>query len=357
MFPLHVTGLEQCSVSKGTSLMAFLRLTATAVAIFLLISCTGSRARFEPVPHQPDMKWFKGNTHTHTTRSDGDSEPEEVARWYKDHGYDFLVLTDHNVLTNPAEAGTKDESFLLIPGEEVSAVFRTPFEKAKPIHVNALGTDRVIEPANETGSVKESLRENLRAIREANALPHVNHPNFRWAISHEDLLATDGFNLLEIHNGHPLVNNAGDSTHPAMEVVWDILLSSGRRVYGIGVDDAHHFKGEFLPKRSNPGRAWVVVRSPSLTENAILGSLEAGNFYFSTGVVLDDIRTTGKRYEVTARGRVWTEFIGVDGTILAETTSNPASYKIRGNEKYVRAKVHGADGGVAWTQPVFLEAR
>ncbi|MBK9316840.1 MAG: hypothetical protein IPM55_21725 [Acidobacteria bacterium] len=47
---------------------------------------------------QSRLKWYKGNTHTHTLNSDGDSTPDEVARWYRENGYQFLVLTDHNFL-------------------------------------------------------------------------------------------------------------------------------------------------------------------------------------------------------------------------------------------------------------------
>ena len=46
-----------------------------------------------------DLRWFKGNTHTHTLWSDGDDLPESVADWYKRHGYHFLVLSDHNILS------------------------------------------------------------------------------------------------------------------------------------------------------------------------------------------------------------------------------------------------------------------
>jgi hypothetical protein len=46
--------------------------------------------------------WYKGNTHTHTINSDGDTSPDEVVRWYKEHGYNFLVLSDHNFLTEVA---------------------------------------------------------------------------------------------------------------------------------------------------------------------------------------------------------------------------------------------------------------
>ena len=42
------------------------------------------------------QNWYKGNLHTHTTESDGDADPAWVANWFKEHGYDFLVLSDHN---------------------------------------------------------------------------------------------------------------------------------------------------------------------------------------------------------------------------------------------------------------------
>ena len=45
------------------------------------------------------VKWYKGNIHTHTTKSDGDEDPEKVCEWFENHGYDFLVLSDHNHLT------------------------------------------------------------------------------------------------------------------------------------------------------------------------------------------------------------------------------------------------------------------
>jgi hypothetical protein len=47
---------------------------------------------------QPKLRWYKGNTHTHTVNSDGDSTPDEVVRWYREHGYHFVVLTDHTAV-------------------------------------------------------------------------------------------------------------------------------------------------------------------------------------------------------------------------------------------------------------------
>ena len=88
------------------------------------------------------LSWFKGNTHTHTTMSDGDSPPEVVIRWYKEHGYHFLVLSDHNVLTNPKKyASFNSSTFLLVSVEEI-----TDKHKKKPVHINALNIRKVIPP-------------------------------------------------------------------------------------------------------------------------------------------------------------------------------------------------------------------
>ena len=85
-------------------------------------------------------RWFKGNLHTHTTKSDGDAEPVWVAHWYKNHGYDFLVLSDHNHRTILEQ---EVDGLLMVPGEEVSA----SIEMGQiPIHINGVGVTRVVEP-------------------------------------------------------------------------------------------------------------------------------------------------------------------------------------------------------------------
>src|SRR5688572_18050402 len=108
-------------------------------------------------PEKPKLRWYKGNTHTHTLNSDGDSTPDEVVRWYRENGYHFLVLTDHNFVTSVdglnALAGA-DERFLVIPGEEVSAR-----SGDKPIHINGLDVARRVEPQTGT-SVVEVLQKN-----------------------------------------------------------------------------------------------------------------------------------------------------------------------------------------------------
>ena len=314
----------------------------------------GERPTFEV----PDWSgaWYRGNTHAHTTESDGDSSPEYVARWYRDHGYDFLVLTDHNVFTDPATLDhLVDSTFLLIPGEEVTS----SFDQA-PIHVNGLNLPGLVE-ARQAQTLVGTIQANVDAIREVEGVPHINHPNFRWAFGAEELLRIERDRLLEIWNGHPTVHNEGGGGSPSLEEIWDILLTSGKRIYGIAVDDAHHFQGEFAPDRANPGRGWVAIRAGRLEAAALMEALEAGHFYASTGVELDEIRITERALEVHIAidrdFRYTTTFIGAGGRVLAESSENPAKFELRDDVGYVRARVQNSRGDIAWTQPTFIRNR
>lgn len=318
----------------------------------LLLGQGTKRYEFE-IPQTSGMSWFKGNTHTHTTMSDGDSSPEDVARWYKNHGYRFLVLSDHNVFTNPDTlASLVDSSFLLIAGEELTSRYGK-----KPVHVNGLNIPHLIPPQTDTTLIG-TIQKNVDAVREVNGAPHINHPNFGWAIDQNTLLKVNNDKLFEIFNGHPLVHNFGGGGTPGMEQVWDFLLTAGKRMFGIAVDDAHHFKDEFAPNRSNPGKGWVVVRAHSLDAKEIIQNLEAGLFYASTGVELEDVKIETTRLAISIRQKsdfkYRTEFIGANGSVLQRSEENPAVYDLKSAESYVRAKVYDSGGFVAWVQPVFV---
>ena len=172
----------------------------------------------------PLLQWYKGNTHTHTLNSDGDTTPDDVVRWYREHGYRFLVLSDHNFLTSVDGLNAvhgADELFLVIKGEEVS-----DRADAKPIHINGLDVSTRVEPQHGS-SVVDVVQRNVDAIRKAGGIPHVNHPNFEWAISRRRIERIERTRLFELYNGHHLVNNLGGGGIPGMEEVWDRLLSSG----------------------------------------------------------------------------------------------------------------------------------
>lgn len=291
------------------------------------------------------VSWFKGNTHTHTLESDGDSPPAEVVKWYHEHGYSFLVITDHDKITR-----VEDSPILLIPGEEITD--RIP---GKPLHMNAIGLREVVKPGG-GATVVETMQRNIDAARAAGGIVAVNHPNFGWAFGSDELMQMKGFTLLEIASGHPYVNMAGP---PSVEEMWDVLLTAGKKVWGIAVDDSHHLKRPWDKNMAPPGKAWIVVRAEKLDEPSILDSLRRGDFYASTGVEIADYQISGKTITVSiaAKGqaRYRTLFIGPNGRVLAETLTNPANFTVP-DGGYVRAKVIDSNGLTAWLQPYFPPA-
>ena len=298
-------------------------------------------------------RWYKGNTHTHTLNSDGDSTPDEVVRWYREHGYAFVVLTDHNYLTSVDGLNAlhgADEKFLVIKGEEITNVFAK-----RPLHVNGLNGSATVGPQTGNSAV-EVLQRSVDGIRRVNGIPHINHPNFGWAISRGELQQVTNYRHLEIFNGHPLVNNLGGGGVPGMEEVWDAMLSSGRTVFGLAVDDAHTFKDPGNPDVPGPGRGWVVVRAPRLDAGAIMAALDRGDFYASTGVELTDYQASEKRISITVKATAFSkyriQFIGKDGRLLKEVLEPAATYELSGDERYVRARVLESNGRMAWSQPL-----
>ena len=65
----------------------------------------------------PDLPWFCGNLHSHTTESDGRESPAAVMAHYRRLGYDFLAISDHDLLVHvqPEEV---PEGLLMIPALE-----------------------------------------------------------------------------------------------------------------------------------------------------------------------------------------------------------------------------------------------
>lgn len=301
-----------------------------------------------------ELKWYKGNTHTHTLNSDGDSPPDVVVKWYADNNYNFLFITDHEFLTpvDPLnERFGKPGQFAIWQAQEV-----TDSVPGRPLHVNGLGLTRVCMP-QKAPTVVENLQKNINCIRLAGGVPHINHPNFGWALTAKDIIATKDIMLLDIYNGHVLVNNLGGGGFPSAETIWDQVLSSGRLIYGVAVDDSHSFKRLGDRAAATPGQAWVVVRATELSQPVILAAMERGDFYASTGVELSDVVQKDRRLTINIKtqpsSKYTTHFIGRGGRILKTVIENPAVYSIQGNEGYVRAKVIESNGRIAWTQPFF----
>jgi hypothetical protein len=393
-------------------------------------------------------QWYKGALHVHSLRSDGDAAPEVPVSWYKEHGWNFVCVTEHNQMQNRERfrditensgptpehvAMLKDKfgatwveqveekgksrlrlktfaeletrfnetgSFLLIHGEEITSLMSGP-------HVNGLNIEEEI-PAKAKAEAVPAARAYAEAVAEQEAkmgrpmLTILNHPNFAEAVTLEEMLQLPDYRFFEVFNGHPSVNNWGHERkgYPSTDQYWDAVLTmrlvkgQNNPLYGVASDDAHNYFN-FGTGEANPGRGWVMVSASTLDAAVLMDAMKAGNFYASTGVILDSIlrEDTGLSFKIKEeRGVAYTtKFIGSKkgcstesheykdpngeiperasrvyrdeiGEVLAESKNTAPAYRFSGNELYVRAIVisdkphpnpfREGDLEMAWVQPV-----
>ncbi len=402
------------------------------------------------VPADPESRWFKGNIHTHTLWSDGDDFPEMVAEWYRTRDYNFLALSDHNILSEgirwiprvaddealrkyrdrfgdrwvetrgePDAEGKGLEvrlkplsefrslvesrgQFIMIPGEEITASVT-----GLPVHMNATNIKHLIDPLVGR-DVAETIQANLRAVEiqaERNGreiLVHLNHPNFYYAITAEEMATVVAERFFEVFNGHPAVAQPGDAYRPSIERMWDIANTirvaqlTVPPLMGVATDDSHDYHGV---DGATPGRGWIMVRAYHLTAESLIRSMRRGEFYASSGVTLAEVAYDQEqgvlRVEIDAEPGVTykTQFVGTAkdydrssqprlgkdgepiratrqysadvGKVFAEQTGTQATYRLTGEELYVRAIVisdrthpqasYEGQMEQAWTQPVGWE--
>jgi hypothetical protein len=321
-------------------------------------------------------QWFKGNTHCHTKLcGHADSTPEVVAQWYHDHGYNFVILSEHNKFIDPKMVKLKGKirkDFLMVPGEEVTG----------PVHSTAMNVTRLVPWDFKHKNRTKVMQWQVDETKKAGGVTILNHPNAP-IIRPAEILPVKDLYMFELYNAHPATKNFGDAHRPSMEELWDALLSKGMIIYGVSSDDAHKF-AKWDEKHDNPGRGWVMVRAKELTSSAITKAMTLGNFYSTSGVMLSKVvrGKTGIEVEVDQEatdkelsskflfGRLvkkgepgtFIEFIGPEAEVVQSTSGSQASCKLKG--AYLRCKVtlrvQARDGlreYYAWTQPVFGDGR
>ncbi len=370
-----------------------------------------------------DRDWYRGQLHLHTNVHD----KSEMVEWYKEHGYDFVAVTDINYAT--PVAGLKSvydepDRFLIIPGIETSTRYNNTIldvmgyggqpeqiqfdtvvspigNELEASAATDLNDERAVTVPSEPAEQTYSLQANR--IAEAGGIPAIAHPNLTWAAGVEELLGVDSETLrhFEMITAEPGMNDSGGGGRPSTTEMWDQVLSNGRVLYAIAADDSHHIDRigpEMRPVDGEihtyppalPGRTSVYVRATELSVEAIMDGVRRGDFYSVkhdltlpiefTDVHVDesefrltlprdskDIGWSSKQHNPT---RYRTTFIGTqaDGkdqnkdpaqaaTVLKQDDSYTPSYSFTGTEQYVRARVEGSDGAVAWTQPVFCDGQ
>ncbi len=358
-----------------------------------------------------EKSWYRGNTHAHSLWSDGNDFPEMIVGWYKDRGYDFVALSDHNILAVGEKwmslESIKERQIMEGPGafekyqekydeswieirdskgkqevrlkriEEYRKLFEKPGEflvlqaeeissssQDKPVHMNAVNLPgkSIIPFIKDDTSVEDIMRAHLKAAKEIEnetnqaILVHLNHPNFRWAITAEELANVVEEQFFEIYNGHPNINHLGDATRPGDEHIWDIANTirlaklDAEPLFGIATDDSHTYHGGDV----SPGRGWIMVQADRLEGSALINAMRAGNCYSSTGVYLDLIdydpgnRTLSTTIDAEAGVTYMAQLIGTKeeyqspseiGEILDEQTGTKLSFNIPQDVLYARVTI------------------
>ncbi|MGP3985866.1 CehA/McbA family metallohydrolase [Streptomyces sp. 3N207] len=295
--------------------------------------------------NQPGRFW-RGNLHTHSDRSDGALSPAETVRRYREAGYDFLAVTDH--FRTEYGFPVTDTRPLRTPGFTtlLGAELHAPRTEAGPKwHIVAVGLPLDFSPP-EPG---ESGPELARRARTAGAFIGMAHPAASL-LTAADAESLDAAHAVEVYNALSAREDRAESWH-----LTDVLLNRGHRLHAYAADDAH-----FQPQDPPGCAAWVQVRAQSLDPAALLYSLKAGHYYSSTGPELLDIRLEDGLIKVRCSPARKVFLSGgapgaqvVEGEALTEASLPVAMFE-RG---YCRVTVEDATGGRAWSNPIQLRAR
>jgi hypothetical protein len=321
---------------------------------------------------EPAEVWLKGATHVHGRASGDSGEPyKNIIAWYEQHHYDFIVLTDHNRVSElDAASNTRGEVTLRDPSTGL-IVFSGIELTHNPIGCMPVGDPNgncrihvnLIAPTARPGGRLEwaerrsharldMYRAALNAQASLGGIAQINHPQWLWGMTPDLLaeLAGRGVALVEIANAAFSKWNAGDAAHPSTEALWDAALARGARIWGTASDDAHDYNGH---GKYPPGGGWIVVRARR-DPHAILDALSAGRFYASNGVVLERATAEGDELVVAvepgAPGRYTIDFI--ENGRRVDSIAGKVAKRMVPAVGYLRAIVTRDDGKRAWVQPV-----
>jgi len=289
-------------------------------------------------------RWFKGNLHTHTSRSDGRISPEDCAALYRSRGYDFLSFTDHWKLSDTRRTA---DGLLLLSGAEYD--FGRDVREGI-FHVVAVGC------GGDPGVTRQDgPRTCIDKIHEAGGLADLAHP--AWSMNTVDqLLPFTDADYTEIFNS---TSDLPRNCRPDSSLTVDLLAARGIFWKTAAVDDAHWYDGDEC-------RSYIWVRADECSPDALLAAIRKGDFYSSQGprpeVTLlggDDGKPAKIRVDVPEEDRaaaivyhtdaVWTGHRS-DSAKDPGTPLTRGEFALTGRETFVRVEVIDRDGRRAWAQ-------
>jgi hypothetical protein len=289
--------------------------------------------------YQTSGNWYKGNTHIHSTASDGGKNFLELERLYQNAGYSFLFRTDHWV-TSAVDANPPQASSLLgLDGVELDGID----SKGSSYHVVALGTFQGIH--REMG-----LERALETARAQNGILILAHP--QWTGNSFEDAQRWGFDGDEVYNNVcRWLNGKGDGS-----AYWNAMLGRFPNTLSVASDDAHLGRGE----EGCWNGGWVVVNAAEGTREAILTALRAGNYYSSCGPEIYSIEYDGERVSVECSPVQFARLVGpaywgertgsFEGNRLTQ-----AVFKVPQNWSYHYLEIEDAQGRRAWSNPLFIQ--
>jgi hypothetical protein len=305
------------------------------------------RGLMQNLPFDKPGKFWRGNLHTHTTRSDGRLSAEDVCQYYRHLGWHFIAITDHFMprynypLTDRPELHADD--FITLVGAELHAGETIA---SGMWHILAVGLPpdfpQNLPDEDGPGIAKRAL--------DAGAYVAVAHPAW-YNLTEADVLALGGeIPAIEIYNGI----SADHNDRPDSWYMLDAMLAQGQRYHGCATDDAH-----FHDRHRDVGRGWVEVKAESLTRESIMAAIKAGHYYSSTGPQIHNIELKeGNRVliECSPATNIFVTGTGSHARQLHGNNLRRAELRLPSRDaEYLRVTVRDADGGRAWSNPIWLD--
>jgi predicted metal-dependent phosphoesterase TrpH len=289
-------------------------------------------------------KFWRGNIHTHSNRSDGALDPEEVCRRYREAGYDFLCLSDHFLerygfpITDTRPYRTN--SFTTIYGAEIHAPANSHGEVW---HVLAAGLPQDFAP---TGQDEDGVALAARA-RAAGAFVGIAHPQWSSLTIEDGRAMAAHAHSVEIFN----TSCAVECARPDGTYLLDQLLNEGHRLTAYAADDAHF-------RQPDAFAGWMMVKAEANEPEALVEAMKRGDVYSSQGPLIHEFSVDGGEAHVACSPAVNVALVGRGTRAVNLTASEMTSAKLplaRFKGDWFRLVVADAAGKLAWTNPVWLD--
>lgn len=282
--------------------------------------------------------FFKGNTHCHTTLSDGRLSPKEVKQLYRAKGYDFLALTDHRRLGEPTHM---EDGMLILSGAEMD--YNPPGET---IHLIGIGMEDTFKECG----IPSDPQTCIDLYREHGGRAILAHP--AWSLNTLPTLSSmKGLTAAEIYNSVSTCPWNGDRADSSN--LLDIAATQGTVLRFVAADDSHYYQAE-------AGRAWTMVQAEELTRESLFEAFDAGRFYCTQGpeihqITLADglvtVECSSVSHVVFYSNLPWAAGRCVSGQHLTAAVYDLSAHK---GETFIRVQVIDAKGNSAWSNPIQL---